>query len=461
MTSLTWIHFFAISILIISHHVNAAQSTKAAASTLADFINPSQSRRPNFDNSTGNYSIMAQFLRDAGLLQSLGEDAELGLTLFLPSNLAAFTTAEDIAYAQEQTLPKTEQQSYATIKKFINTFKKPDHVLSSLLKFHMLPKEMTFNEITGEDTYETMNGQTIDRYGLKLSPAEGQSDIVETFPLPELVYGPRNSFKTSNGFVHHIDRILFPRMSQFESTNGDADPPLQTTPNPNAGGEPGSGSIPSSPVESTVAVVPSISSSPDPDVPASVTPTATGDLTSDSEPACFPGSAILHLEDGTDVSLSQLAAGHVVRASETQSSMVYLFTHRKHDGIFDFVRIVTEGDHEINLTKGHYIYANGKLRAAGSVKVGDTLRTLDGSSKVRSVRASRDYGLFAPHTLHGDIVVNRIVASTYTTAVNPTIAHVMLWPLRAMTHIGITKEPLGSLLYEGAWGKARVLSQAV
>jgi hypothetical protein len=41
-------------------------------------------------------------------------------------------------------------------------------------------------------------------------------------------------------------------------------------------------------------------------------------------------------------------------------------------------------------------------------------------------------GLYNPQTIHGDIVVDGIVASTYTTAVDPQVAHGLLAPLRVL-----------------------------
>jgi Hint module len=41
-------------------------------------------------------------------------------------------------------------------------------------------------------------------------------------------------------------------------------------------------------------------------------------------------------------------------------------------------------------------------------------------------------GLFNPQTLHGDVVVDGLRASSYTTAVEPAVAHRLLWPLRVL-----------------------------
>lgn len=165
--------------------------------------------------------------------------------------------------------------------------------------------------------------------------------------------------------------------------------------------------------------------------------------------ACFPTSAFVHLSSGEDIPLLRLQAGHDVLVTESRSSVVYLFTHKRSVELHDFILIKSAGNHSIKLSQGHYIYANNKLKAAKKVKFGDVLRTLDGNTIVESVEWTKDYGLIAPHTLHGDIVVNRIVASTYTSALHPIIAHSVLWPLRFLVRLGIAKEPLGTLLYNG------------
>jgi hypothetical protein len=51
----------------------------------------------------------------------------------------------------------------------------------------------------------------------------------------------------------------------------------------------------------------------------------------------------------------------------------------------------------------------------------------DGSeATVVAVSQERNTGLFNPHTLQGDIVVNGIKASFYTAVVAPTLAHSLL-----------------------------------
>ena len=54
-----------------------------------------------------------------------------------------------------------------------------------------------------------------------------------------------------------------------------------------------------------------------------------------------------------------------------------------------------------------------------------------------AVRSARKTGLYNPHTLHGDIVVDGVLTSTYTAAFSPTLAHVALAPLRALYRAGV------------------------
>ena len=57
--------------------------------------------------------------------------------------------------------------------------------------------------------------------------------------------------------------------------------------------------------------------------------------------------------------------------------------------------------------------------------------------KVLSVGRVQKDGIFNPHTLQGDIVVDGVLTSTYTSAFSPTLAHVVLAPLRALYRAGV------------------------
>ena len=86
----------------------------------------------------------------------------------------------------------------------------------------------------------------------------------------------------------------------------------------------------------------------------------------------------------------------------------------------------------LHVTNGHYLpLATGELIAASEISVGDSLILGNGTiARVVYVSSTLGKGLYNPQTLHGNIVVNGIVASTYTQAVQPRVASMLLAPLR-------------------------------
>lgn len=94
---------------------------------------------------------------------------------------------------------------------------------------------------------------------------------------------------------------------------------------------------------------------------------------------------------------------------------------------------------------------NNGLVPAELVKIGDRLLsashgwvTVDGVSNVR------ESGLFNPQTMHGDIVVDGFVASTYTETVPRAVASGLLAPFRFLFDCGLINERrFGSFLVDG------------
>ena len=148
--------------------------------------------------------------------------------------------------------------------------------------------------------------------------------------------------------------------------------------------------------------------------------------------------------------MDALQAGDVVHHSEAgDASRIFLFTHRRPDGTHKFAHISSACGPAVTLTASHYLYANGRLTRAGSVAVGDELRTVHGACAVTSVEWVRARGLYAPHSVHGDLVVDGVVVSGYSTAIAPRAAEALLAPVRWAAAAGI-REPLGRALYNGA-----------
>lgn len=162
---------------------------------------------------------------------------------------------------------------------------------------------------------------------------------------------------------------------------------------------------------------------------------------SNGESLCFPGDATVEMIDGSAKRMDELVVGDEIRVGD-QFSPVFLFTHNQKETLRSFVQIETESHHKLALTAGHLLYVNGVLKAAMHVKTGDRLRVVNGVDRVVRVSTVVKKGLFNPQTVHGDIVVNGLVTSTYTTAVDAHLAHTALAPVRAMWNlVGFTMVP--------------------
>lgn len=166
--------------------------------------------------------------------------------------------------------------------------------------------------------------------------------------------------------------------------------------------------------------------------------TATG-----SEPSCFPGSAKVELESGSTVAMRNLRIGDSVRVSSTEYSKVYVFSHRDAHATAQYLRI-SAGNSSIVMTLGHLLPVNGgQLAPAAAVTAGDRIQSSSGKwTAVTSVRPAFASGLYNPHTLQGEIVVDGICVSTYTTAVPVSLAKTLLAPIRGMHALGLVKESL-------------------
>eukprot|EP00188_Purpureofilum_apyrenoidigerum_P004712 Plantae.Rhodophyta-Purpureofilum_apyrenoidigerum.ctg5528.p1 GENE.Plantae.Rhodophyta-Purpureofilum_apyrenoidigerum.ctg5528~~Plantae.Rhodophyta-Purpureofilum_apyrenoidigerum.ctg5528.p1 ORF type:complete len:576 (-),score=102.35 Plantae.Rhodophyta-Purpureofilum_apyrenoidigerum.ctg5528:101-1828(-) len=166
-------------------------------------------------------------------------------------------------------------------------------------------------------------------------------------------------------------------------------------------------------------------------------PTESSTAAPSSEP-CFPASATVELDDGSRKRMDEIALGDKVRTAATNTfSEVFFFGHRSAEDSAEYVVLSVEHGHELSLSDKHYLYANGKLTTASNVHVGDMLITAHGKrARVLAVSKARLQGVYAPHTLHGDIIVNDVLASCYTQVVHPVAAHVLLAPLRAAYRLG-------------------------
>jgi hypothetical protein len=153
--------------------------------------------------------------------------------------------------------------------------------------------------------------------------------------------------------------------------------------------------------------------------------------------ACFPATAEIELATGKK-QLHAVTIGDKIHVGNGKFDDVYFFSSQMESTMSKFVSLSTaDTDKALLLTSGHYLYVNGELKTAGSVKVGDMLTLGNGNkSKVTVVSSEWAPGLYNPHTLSGDIVVQGILTSTYTDLIDPTLAHALLLPLRQMYAAG-------------------------
>lgn len=183
--------------------------------------------------------------------------------------------------------------------------------------------------------------------------------------------------------------------------------------------------------------------------------TTASSSTSDKKSTCFPASARIEMESGLSKNMDELSIGDVIRVGPIKFSTVFMFTHKLSDGIKrEFTKIQVESGESISATTGHYIVVNGALKTANSVKVGDLLTLASGEqSPVTYISAILEEGLYNPQTQDGHIVVDGIIASTYTSAVHPAAAHGLLAPLRFLYRYGLLPE--WGILHERSYGLSR------
>lgn len=155
------------------------------------------------------------------------------------------------------------------------------------------------------------------------------------------------------------------------------------------------------------------------------------------EAACFPANSAVELENGTTKRMDEIIVGdRILVAPAGVYSEVFGFTHKvsESETSRSFVKLsITNGQYQLSATDGHFVYLNGELKVIGRARVGDQVTLGDGRlATITEVSREISRGLYNPQTLHGDIVVSGVMASTYTRAVDPRIAHGSLTMNRAL-----------------------------
>lgn len=176
---------------------------------------------------------------------------------------------------------------------------------------------------------------------------------------------------------------------------------------------------------------------------------------------CFPGGALVSLENGSRKAIQDLQLGERVLASLHDDgsgklifSEVIAFLDRQSSARTLFYTIETESGAALSLTAAHLVFVaegncsgpapRGQLRTvfASEVQLHQCVVSAQGLgqegrlSQVIRIQLQEDMGVFAPLTLHGTVVVNDIVSSCYATFDEHWLAHIAFSPLRALHRWG-------------------------
>ena len=189
------------------------------------------------------------------------------------------------------------------------------------------------------------------------------------------------------------------------------------------------------------------------------------DIVGADRPVCFPAHAEVLLQSGRRIQIQNLQYGqHIASSNASEYSPVYFFSHRDRNATSLFVKLyyalpLRNGTRQsfVLASSGHYIYTVPRkaapLNVSGSqtfqfgtitlvpadkVHVGDFLVTEnDTIVSVTGIGRAKGLGLYNPHTLDGNLIVDGIRVSAFTTAVSPQAANALLFPLRVAFLSGI------------------------
>lgn len=174
-----------------------------------------------------------------------------------------------------------------------------------------------------------------------------------------------------------------------------------------------------------------------------------------TKPACFPGSARVFLKDTGLVDMESLHVDDIVLANPTEYSRIFMWTHGRTarnrlspEQSHIFIRVTVSTGSTLTASVGHIVYVcfsvNGKnveRRAVimAEVNISHSLCGIH-EHEIVPLRVSKidrvlGRGLYNPHTLNGDIVVDGFLCSCYTSALSGQAAHSLLTPLRALRRL--------------------------
>lgn len=143
----------------------------------------------------------------------------------------------------------------------------------------------------------------------------------------------------------------------------------------------------------------------------------------------------MELRDGRVKRMDNVDVGDFVHVGLGEFSEVFMFTHRSEKHAGEFVTLQTKAG-KLSVTRGHFVHSSQGVIAVETLEVGDAVVLADGAFvRVNEISTEIRRGLYNPQTLHGDVVVNGFLATTYTVAMKPRAAQSLLVPLRALYRV--------------------------
>lgn len=126
---------------------------------------------------------------------------------------------------------------------------------------------------------------------------------------------------------------------------------------------------------------------------------------------CFSGSMTVQVQGKGLVRMDELDIGDSVYVGNDSFSLVHGFYHIDRQTQSSFLSISTDRFADtLEITDNHLVFVNDSAVPAHSVQVGDKF----GDATVTDIQVVKRRGVYSPATLAGTIVVNGILASTYT-----------------------------------------------
>jgi hypothetical protein len=143
------------------------------------------------------------------------------------------------------------------------------------------------------------------------------------------------------------------------------------------------------------------------------------DLSFEARWPCFSLESTVEVQGKGTTSIKDLVIGDMVLSDDKGTyTMYYSKGHFSEDTPSTYLRIFTETSNKkpLELSENHLVYKVTEALPvpARSIKVGDVLKTIGGPTKVTFIKKVTRKGFSSPYTMSGSIVVDGVVASTFT-----------------------------------------------